>query len=121
MRGYFNTMEELASKKNSHIISSRVRFMLQDVIDLRKNKWIPRRNENRPKTIQQIAYEAESEKFGMNLNKKSLLPSPTLLEGDRKAAFQLAQKEWKPHQPTYKTNNFVIDKTKFASVMRVRK
>lgn len=114
MKGYFNTMEELASKRNSHALSSRVRFMLQDVIDLRRNKWVPRRNENRPKTIQQIAYEAETEKFGMNSMSKKLDLKP--LEADRKAAFQAAQKDWKPHTPQYKTN-FVIDKTKL--MMRV--
>ncbi|KAI5726572.1 hypothetical protein M8J76_005002 [Diaphorina citri] len=120
MKGYFTTMEELASKKNSHAISSRVRFMLQDVIDLRKNKWIPRRNENKPKTIQQIQYEAESEKFG-NVNKKPLLDKPyslekPMLDNDRKSAFQQQQKDWnKPNNPIYKAS-YQFDKTKFVSI-----
>lgn len=53
-------------------ISSRIRFMLQDVIDLRANKWIPRRNENNPKTIDQIQKEAESERLDMQVNSTSL-------------------------------------------------
>lgn len=31
--------------------------MIQDLIDMRKNKWKPRRNENKPKTIDQIQKE----------------------------------------------------------------
>lgn len=40
-------------------LPSRIRFMLQDVIELRKNKWVPRRNmsENGPSTIQQVREE----------------------------------------------------------------
>uniref|UniRef100_A0A673JFE8 Eukaryotic translation initiation factor 4 gamma 1-like n=1 Tax=Sinocyclocheilus rhinocerous TaxID=307959 RepID=A0A673JFE8_9TELE len=41
--------------------SSRIRFMLQDVLDLRKNNWVPRRGDQGPKTIDQIHKEAELE------------------------------------------------------------
>ena len=38
--------------------------MLRDVIELRQNKWIPRREENyNPKTIDQIHKEAQMEKM----------------------------------------------------------
>ncbi|XP_025830115.1 eukaryotic translation initiation factor 4 gamma 3 isoform X2 [Agrilus planipennis] len=57
---YFNTMKEIVDKKHGKI-SSRVRFMLQDVIDLRNAKWVPRRQDMKPKTIDQIQQEAESE------------------------------------------------------------
>ncbi len=33
---YFNKMKEISTMKH---VSWRIRFMLQDVIDLRKNKW----------------------------------------------------------------------------------
>ena len=36
--------------------------MLQDVVDLRQNNWKPRRDDNNPKTIEQIHKEAEEEK-----------------------------------------------------------
>ena len=37
--------------------------MLRDVVDLRQNKWVPRREENyNPKTIDQIHKEAQMEK-----------------------------------------------------------
>lgn len=53
-------MQMIANKKTETKISSRVRFMLQDVIDLRKNKWISKRSEV-PKTMEQIQKEAETE------------------------------------------------------------
>ncbi|XP_063903269.1 eukaryotic translation initiation factor 4 gamma 1-like isoform X2 [Zophobas morio] len=56
----FNSMKDIVDKKFGRI-SSRVRFMLQDVIDLRKNKWVPRRQDLNPKTIDQIQKEAENE------------------------------------------------------------
>lgn len=60
---YFNQMEQLSNNKGSVKISSRIRFMLQDVIDLRKTNWVPRRNDVKPKTIGQIKKEVESERI----------------------------------------------------------
>ena len=34
--------------------------MMQDVVDLRDNGWVPRREDNNPKTIAQIHKEASS-------------------------------------------------------------
>ncbi|XP_032579699.1 eukaryotic translation initiation factor 4 gamma 3 isoform X1 [Drosophila sechellia] len=57
-------MQAIASKtdKDGGKVSSRVRFMLQDVIDLRKNKWQTSRNEA-PKTMGQIEKEAKNEQL----------------------------------------------------------
>ncbi|KAH8269791.1 hypothetical protein KR018_006620 [Drosophila ironensis] len=57
-------MQAIASKtdKDGAKVSSRVRFMLQDVIDLRKNKWQSTRNEA-PKTMGQIEKEAKNEQL----------------------------------------------------------
>lgn len=63
----FDTMEEIVSRKDGSI-SSRVRFMLQDVIDLRKNRWIARRQENAPKTIDQITKDHENEQMNQMSN-----------------------------------------------------
>lgn len=46
--------------------------MLQDVIELRANRWIPRRSEGNPKTIDQIQKEAESERLDMQVNSAPL-------------------------------------------------
>ncbi|ELU17393.1 hypothetical protein CAPTEDRAFT_19755 [Capitella teleta] len=56
---YFQRIETIV---NNRQFSSRVRFMLQDVIDLRKNKWIPRREDKGPKMISEVHDEAEREK-----------------------------------------------------------
>ncbi|XP_056018647.1 eukaryotic translation initiation factor 4 gamma 3-like isoform X6 [Ostrea edulis] len=58
MDQYFTQMDKIVIEKKT---SSRVRFMLQDVIDLRKCKWVPRRDENNPKTLDQIHKEAQKE------------------------------------------------------------
>lgn len=44
-------------------LPSRIRFMLQDVLELRENKWVPRRSgwDYGPKTITQIRQEAADE------------------------------------------------------------
>ena len=48
---YFAEIDKIISNKT---VSSRVRFMLQDLVDLRRNDWRPRREAAGPKTIQQV-------------------------------------------------------------------
>ncbi|XP_054004810.1 eukaryotic translation initiation factor 4 gamma 3-like isoform X2 [Hylaeus anthracinus] len=62
MQDYFSKMQDIISRRAQGKISSRIRFMLQDVIDLRANRWVSRRNDSTPKTIDQIQKEAESER-----------------------------------------------------------
>lgn len=65
---YFRQMKEIADKKNQNTkISSRVRFMIQDVIDLRKNNWVPRRETANPKKMGQIQKEADAEQSNIQL------------------------------------------------------
>ncbi|MQL36405.1 hypothetical protein EI006_26805, partial [Escherichia coli] len=49
MDAYFERMGLLSNNMN---LSSRVRFMLKDAIDLRKNKWQQRRKVEGPKKIE---------------------------------------------------------------------
>ncbi|KAJ8357843.1 hypothetical protein SKAU_G00206370 [Synaphobranchus kaupii] len=58
MDQYFTQMEKITKEKKT---SSRIRFMLQDVLDLRRSNWVPRRGDQGPKTIDQIHKEAELE------------------------------------------------------------
>ncbi|XP_043926739.1 eukaryotic translation initiation factor 4 gamma 1-like [Protopterus annectens] len=58
MDQYFNQMGKIIKERKT---SSRIRFMLQDVIDLRLCNWVPRRGDLGPKTIDQIHKEAEME------------------------------------------------------------
>lgn len=52
MDAYFNRIKELVQKKEE--VTSRVRFMMQDVVELRENKWVPRRAEAQAKTIEEV-------------------------------------------------------------------
>ena len=58
---YFEQIGKIITAKK---ILSRVIFMLRDVVELRDNKWVPRREEHyNPKTIEQIHKEAQMEKM----------------------------------------------------------
>lgn len=59
VEAYFGEMRRLVDDKKT---TTRIRFMMMDVIDLRKGGWMPKRNEG-PKTIEQIHKEAEKEKM----------------------------------------------------------
>jgi translation initiation factor 4G len=71
MKIYFDHLERLVRKKESAsgggggggglILKSRIRFMILDVLDLRKNQWIPRRKVNNPRPLEEIRKEAEQE------------------------------------------------------------
>ncbi|GAB4862004.1 hypothetical protein Ancab_037258 [Ancistrocladus abbreviatus] len=56
---YFDMMAKLS---NDMKLSSRVRFMLKDVIDLRKNKWQQRRKIEGPKKIDEVHRDAAQER-----------------------------------------------------------
>ncbi|CAK7338166.1 unnamed protein product [Dovyalis caffra] len=53
---YFARLKELSSNPQ---LAPRLRFMVRDVLDLRTNNWIPRREEVKAKTITEIHSEAE--------------------------------------------------------------
>ncbi|XP_032674035.1 eukaryotic translation initiation factor 4 gamma 3-like isoform X4 [Odontomachus brunneus] len=75
---YFTRMKEIVCRKGQNLpkINSRVRFMIQDVIELKERGWKKRREEeNSPKTIDEITKEAESEKLDSQLN-SALLNTP---------------------------------------------
>ncbi|KAI7861261.1 armadillo-type protein [Spinellus fusiger] len=60
MDTYFDRMREMS---NSPKITSRIKFMIQDVSDMRKSKWVLRRgNQPAPTTISQIREEAQKAK-----------------------------------------------------------
>ncbi|KHN14133.1 Eukaryotic initiation factor iso-4F subunit p82-34 [Glycine soja] len=53
---YFIRLKELSTNPQ---LAPRLRFMVRDVLDLRSNNWIPRREEVKAKTITEIHSEAE--------------------------------------------------------------
>ena len=56
MDQYFTQIKKIIEKKK---ISSRIKFALQDTIELRRSGWVPRCDEGNPKTIDQINKESE--------------------------------------------------------------
>ncbi|XVE76803.1 hypothetical protein DITRI_Ditri13aG0009700 [Diplodiscus trichospermus] len=54
--------ERMAKLSNNMKLSSRVRFMLKDAIDLRKNKWQQRRKVEGPKKIEEVHRDAAQER-----------------------------------------------------------
>ncbi|KAL3529596.1 hypothetical protein ACH5RR_008918 [Cinchona calisaya] len=55
---YFDQLKDLATNLQ---LSSRLRFMILDVLDLRMNNWVPRREKLKPRTIIEIHLEAEKD------------------------------------------------------------
>ncbi|XP_049582920.1 eukaryotic translation initiation factor 4 gamma 1 isoform X2 [Syngnathus scovelli] len=72
MDQYFKQMGKIIKEKKT---SSRIRFMLQDVMDLRRRNWVPRRGDQGPKTIDQIHKEAEMEEHREQMKVQHALSS----------------------------------------------
>ncbi|XP_067385039.1 eukaryotic translation initiation factor 4 gamma 1-like isoform X2 [Channa argus] len=70
MDQYFNQMDKIIKERKT---SSRIRFMLQDVLDLRRSNWVPRRGDQGPKTIDQIHKEAELEEHREQIKVQQLI------------------------------------------------
>ncbi|XP_076141417.1 uncharacterized protein LOC143124025 isoform X4 [Alosa pseudoharengus] len=58
MDQYFNQMKKMIQERKT---SNRIRFMLQDVVDLRESNWIPRHSDPGPQTIKQIRKQTMEE------------------------------------------------------------
>ncbi|KAH7281041.1 hypothetical protein KP509_36G027000 [Ceratopteris richardii] len=56
VEAYFSQMKEYST---SSLLTPRIRFLILDTIDLRDNKWVPRREEVKAKTLHEIHAEAE--------------------------------------------------------------
>ncbi|XP_060516621.1 eukaryotic translation initiation factor 4 gamma 1 isoform X2 [Cylas formicarius] len=66
MKSIFDEMKKIVDNRQQKV-SSRIRFMLQDVIELRDSNWVSRRGDSNPKTIDQIQKEAENEQFNIQV------------------------------------------------------
>ncbi|KAM0847510.1 hypothetical protein ACQ4PT_054973 [Festuca glaucescens] len=75
---YFDRMRGLST---SQLISSRVRFLLRDSIDLRRNKWQQRRKVDGPKKIDEVHRDAAQEKHAQS---SRLARGPVVNSGPRR-------------------------------------
>jgi len=78
---YFKEMSKLVEQRK---ISSRVRFLMQDVIELRLNGWKKRREDAGPKTIDQIHKEIEKEQLEQKLAHMAPMGPPPNRRDDRR-------------------------------------
>ncbi|XP_069392181.1 eukaryotic translation initiation factor 4 gamma 1-like [Paralichthys olivaceus] len=93
--GYFSRMKQIVAEQTSN----RIRFRLQDVLDLRFNKWVPRHKEQGPKTINQIYKEAklEGRRFNQQPNRRD---NRRLNQQPPSKPHQPFPPPSKPHQPS---------------------
>ncbi|XP_051948378.1 titin-like isoform X3 [Xyrauchen texanus] len=66
MDGYFSQLEQMVVERKT---TSRIRFMIHDIMDLRLNNWVSRRSALGPRTLQQVHEEAKKEE---QVEKKAL-------------------------------------------------
>lgn len=116
---YFSKMKEISEKRGE--VSSRVRFMLRDVIDLRHSKWIPRRNDSNPKTMEQIQKEAEKETLDQQLLLNSA-PLASRAQDDRvqsnrrnRGGGGMSEDGWNKVGMTGRPSRYTVDTTKLKA------
>lgn len=69
----FESLKEIYDQKCDFEVSARVRFMILDLIDLRKNNWISNKKVSGPKTIAQIHEDIDKYQKEMFTRKKSII------------------------------------------------
>ncbi|TRY96654.1 hypothetical protein DNTS_024268 [Danionella cerebrum] len=109
MDQYFNQMEKIVKERKT---SSRIRFMLQDVIDLRLHHWVSRRADAGPKTIEQIHKEAKLEE-----QEEQRKVHQQLLSKDNKRRPAVQREETWNTVPMTK-NSRTIDPTKIPKISK---
>ncbi|XP_063767491.1 eukaryotic translation initiation factor 4 gamma 3 isoform X10 [Eleginops maclovinus] len=123
MDQYFNQMEKIVKERKT---SSRIRFMLQDIIDLRLHNWVSRRADQGPKTIEQIHKEAKiEEQEEQRKVQQQLLSKDTKRRTDpRDQREQREQRDPRvPREETWNTvpmtkNSRTIDPTKIPKISK---
>jgi translation initiation factor 4G len=92
---YFATLEKLADKNNPIGISSRIRFMIQDIIELRLNNWTPRKlqRENKPLTMDEIKNQVILENAIKELDNKDAIRDEKVNRGRRTGAINTVNED----------------------------
>uniref|UniRef100_A0AAQ4QS81 Eukaryotic translation initiation factor 4 gamma 3 n=1 Tax=Gasterosteus aculeatus aculeatus TaxID=481459 RepID=A0AAQ4QS81_GASAC len=109
MDQYFHQMEKIVKERK---VSSRIRFMLQDIMDLRLHNWVSRRADQGPKTIEQIHKEAKIEE-----QEEQRKVQQQLLSKDSKRRPGQSRKETWNTVPVTK-NSRTIDPTKIPKISK---
>ncbi|XP_070615477.1 eukaryotic translation initiation factor 4 gamma 3 isoform X6 [Erythrolamprus reginae] len=109
MDQYFNQMEKIVKERKT---SSRIRFMLQDVIDLRQCNWVSRRADQGPKTIEQIHKEAKIEEQEEQRKVQQLMTK----DKRRTGVQRVEEGGWNTVQGA--KNSRVLDPSKFLKITK---
>ncbi|XP_050535904.1 eukaryotic translation initiation factor 4 gamma 3-like isoform X2 [Daktulosphaira vitifoliae] len=126
----FDKLRALTSKEMKSKIPSRIRFMIQDVIDLRKDKWVPRRLDNKPKLINEIENDAKNEAIEQSIALSSYNSRPEKSQRDShrddkyrggESKNRRNETEWNIVQNTkYKQQNYTIDQSKLQGLQGLK-
>ncbi|KAM7401729.1 hypothetical protein PAMP_017024 [Pampus punctatissimus] len=117
MDQYFNQMEKIVKERKT---SSRIRFMLQDIIDLRLHNWVSRRADQGPKTIEQIHKEAkiEEQEEQRKVHQQLLSKDSKRRPDPREQRDQRAQREETWNTVPMTKNSRTIDPTKIPKISK---
>ena len=74
MDSYFDRLEDILRTAR---LSSRIRFMILDLLDLRKNRWMPRTKKQEAKSREQVRQESEQEAIAKAGGGRGGLPQPS--------------------------------------------
>ncbi|CAH0716172.1 unnamed protein product, partial [Brenthis ino] len=118
----FKKMQDIVDRK-SNKISSRVRYMIQDVIDLKRRKWVAKNVvDSQPKMMDQIQKEAEQHQRNIELMNSNPMGGGGFRREDggrgkrggerRQGSNSFMDNQWKAPRPT----NYTVDTSKFKAV-----
>ncbi|KAL4089885.1 hypothetical protein QTP88_024825 [Uroleucon formosanum] len=118
----FDKLKALTSREMKSKIPSRIKFMIQDVIDLRRDKWIPRRTDSKPKMINEIENDVKNEAIeqqSMSLaynrpEKRDHHRGDDKFRGGENKSRRGNESEWNivQNNTKYKQHNYTIDQSK---------
>ncbi|XP_023940865.1 eukaryotic translation initiation factor 4 gamma 3 isoform X2 [Bicyclus anynana] len=119
LESVFKRMQDIVDRK-SNKISNRVRFMIQDVIDLRRGRWVTKNVvDSQPKMMDQIQKEAEQQQRNIELMNANPMGGFRREDGRGKRGDNRRQgpnsymdNQWK----TNTRNSFTVDASKLKAV-----
>ena len=68
----FEQLNLISEKKGPLSVSTRIRYKILDLVELKKNNWVPRRKADGPKTIAQVHEDIDKETYKKSLELKKL-------------------------------------------------
>ncbi|KAI2795460.1 Eukaryotic translation initiation factor 4 gamma [Blomia tropicalis] len=104
-------LKQIYEQKEELKVSSRIRFMILDLLDLKDNRWVPRRKAEGPKTIAQVHRDMEEEarQKAIELNE---------MKRRKQLDMNQSQDEWQQVTNKRKSNNNIPPKLVNLNAMK---